>query len=199
MYMPTHVRVESVPKKAEKNTSGDYHSISSSFQASARPVTVACRSLERLVARARHRHNPPVLSWSEYVSDVGAAVFDVGTAAGMQQLIEATQELSTQGSLHFDCGLSAYTDASTGTNCHDLHTCLAMDCHGAKENVNELLSPLSATPRTPRSATGAFTRHTSTCAQSKNQHDLANLLSVAGSIVVMDPQWLADTVACIIT
>ena len=99
--------------------------------------------------------------------------------------------------MHFDCGLSAYTDASIGTNYHDLHTCLAMDCYGAKKNVNELLSPLSATPRTPRSATGAFTRHTSTCAQSKNQHDLA--LSVAGSIVVMDPQWLADTVACIIT
>ena len=193
MYMPAHITVESVPKAMKTNASGDVHP-ENSVQ-----VTVACRSLERLVARARHRHNPPVLSWSEFVSDVGAADFDVGTAAGMQQLIEATQELSAQGSLHFDCGLGAQPDASIGTNYHDLRTRLAMEGHGAKRNANDLLSPLSPTPRTPRSATGALPRYGSAYARSKNQNDLANALSVSGSIVVMDPQWLADTLSCIIT
>ena len=64
--------------------------------------------------------------------DVGAAVFDVGTAAGAQQLIEATQELSTQGSLHLIVDW-CFTDASIGTNYRDLHTYLVMDCYGAKK------------------------------------------------------------------
>jgi hypothetical protein len=187
-------------------------------------VPTSWHCLERLVRRARRRHNPPVLSWGEYVADVGCAAFDCSGAAGLAALERATRALAAAGVLHFDAGLGG------GCLTRDVRTSIALRGHdgghggvalggvrGATLGGGRLAraggggrgassSALLLSPRHRRASAGGHggghappPGHGGGFDRTEEARLLAAAEALESSVVVLDPQWLADALSCLIT
>jgi hypothetical protein len=113
--------------------------------------------LEQLVLRARARHHPPVLEWSQFAHDFAGPC---GMSGDVQMLWRATRALHTWGVVHFDPHMGSVAVPGTTQQGGDAST--DGDSYGSEQVAGgeEVLMQ---------------------------------------GMVILDPEWLAEALRCIIT